>query len=321
MEKLEAILLKYDFPPELIFNFDETMLDASGHKVKVLVRSTDPKPFTENEAKLKHMSLGLCVSASGSYVRPLLILPLKNLPPLLPQVTTFFSFSGQLNGFIDNSIWHEWVKNVLIPHINKIRQQLGKPNQKALFIVDSHSTRKHQPTILLFEENNICVIILPAHSSTILQPLDLSVNGELKRLLRIRFKPKDGEDTPTKRNRLLYATVECLQGAFLGMVITDGFARAGIFPFSKEAPLKSDLVKHAHDEIDFSPSSKRGKGTTIAGKVLTVGDLPLPSITTSTSPIPLLPGPPSLGIVPLNPAPSITPAPNFLPSLNDFLNM
>jgi hypothetical protein len=131
-------------------------------------------------------------------------------PYLLPQVRDFFYISGQQNGFIVNEIWHDWVQNCFIPHIQKIRLQNNLPNQKALLIVYSHSTRKYKPTIKLFEQHNIMVNILPAHSSTILQPLDLSVNGELKRLLKLRFQPKANEDKPTKRSRLMYITVECL---------------------------------------------------------------------------------------------------------------
>jgi hypothetical protein len=120
------------------------------------------------------------------------------------------------------------VEKSFIPHINKLRQQCNTPNQKALLIVDSHSTHKHEPTIKLFEEHNIMVFILPAHSSTILQPLDLSVNGQLKKLLKDRFKVVEGEDRPTKRNRLMFTTAECLQIAMSGLYIKDGFARAGI---------------------------------------------------------------------------------------------
>lgn len=293
MDKLGDLLQKYNFPPELIFNFDETMIDATGHKTKVLVRSHDPKPFTENDRKLQHISLGLCISASGGFICPLLILPLKYLPNLTPQVENFFSFAGQQNGFTDNKIWHNWIEKDLIPHINKVRTQIGKPDQKALLIVDSHSTRKHQPTITLFEEHNVMVIILPAHSSTIIQPLDLSVNGEFKRLLKLRFKTRDNEDGPTKRSRLLFVSVECLQGALLGMYIKDGFARAGIYPFSKKAPLNSSLVKHQIDQIDFSATPKKKPRVSIAGKVLTFGEKPTQAITNPTPNIALLPAPPT----------------------------
>ena len=87
------------------------------------------------------------------------------------------------------------------------------------------------------------VVVLPAYSSTILQLLDLTVNGEFKRLLKLRFQPRPAEDKPSKRNRLMYHTVHCLQGAFLSMHITDGFAKAGIWPYFPDAPLNSSLIR------------------------------------------------------------------------------
>jgi hypothetical protein len=68
-------------------------LNASGHHVKVLVGAHDPCSFIENKVKLKHISLGLCISAIGGYIHPLCILPLKNLPHLKEQVKSFYSFT------------------------------------------------------------------------------------------------------------------------------------------------------------------------------------------------------------------------------------
>ena len=288
MDKLEVLLLKYEFLPSLIFNMDETMLDASGYKVKVISRAQAGRPYTMEEAKLKHITLGLCISASGGYVRPLAILPVKTLPHLDDQVQAFYSISGQPNGFIDNSIWHAWVRDVFIPHVNNLRRSMNQPTAPVLFIVDSHSTRKHEPTIQLFRDNNIIVFILPAHSSTILQPLDLSCNGELKRLLKGHFVVVEGEDGPTKRNRLLHTAVLCLQLALGGLHIMSGFSRAGIHPFSKQAPLNSNLIRNPLAEITLPPQQKKKRGATIAGKILINGLDQTPAL---PPPIPIIPLP------------------------------
>lgn len=245
------------------------MVDAGEHKMKVITRAKSPRPFTENEGKMDHITFGLCISASGGFVQPLCILPLKTLPHLEEEVLQFFAISGQDNGFISNEIWHEWVQNVFIPHILKLRQIHNIPHQPALLLVDSHSTRKHEPTIKLFEAYNIIVFILPAHSSTTLQPLDLSCNREFKRVLRQLFHTVENEDRPTKRNRLLFTSIHALQSAFVGHQIQLGFRRAGIFPFSPQAPLNSNLVRNPLAERNYSPSPHRPKGNRIAGRVIT----------------------------------------------------
>jgi hypothetical protein len=159
MGDLEALLMKYHFLPELIFNMDETMLDATGYKVKVISRAGTGQPYTGEEAKLKHISLVLCISAAGGYVKPLAILPQKTVPPLDSIITNFYAITGQPNGFIDNEIWPNWVKNIFIPHVNNLRQSQDQPNLPTLLLVDSHSTRKHKPTQDLFANNNIIVFI------------------------------------------------------------------------------------------------------------------------------------------------------------------
>jgi hypothetical protein len=94
MDKLGELYSTHHFPAQFIFNMDETMLDSSGKKVKVLVRSNSPCPFTENEVKMEHISLGLCVSAAGGFVAPLVIFALKTEPYLLDVVRNFFHISG-----------------------------------------------------------------------------------------------------------------------------------------------------------------------------------------------------------------------------------
>ena len=49
MAQLKEKLNLYDFSSDLIFNLDETMLDTSEHKIKVLVHSRDFKPFIKNK--------------------------------------------------------------------------------------------------------------------------------------------------------------------------------------------------------------------------------------------------------------------------------
>ena len=83
MNKLGATMKKFNYLPELIFNMDETMLDASRYKIKVIFQASASRLFTLNEIKKEHTTLGLCITAVGSYLKPLTILSFKTLSYLL----------------------------------------------------------------------------------------------------------------------------------------------------------------------------------------------------------------------------------------------
>lgn len=52
---------------------------------------------------------------------------------------------------------------------------LGTTNEPTLLIYDGHSTHVQLSVIEVAKEHNITIIKFPAHSSHLLQPLDLSV--------------------------------------------------------------------------------------------------------------------------------------------------
>ena len=67
---------EYDFSPQLIFNFDETMLDPGYPHVKVIFCAKHPCLFVETAAKREHISFGLTISASSQFLQSMCILPL-----------------------------------------------------------------------------------------------------------------------------------------------------------------------------------------------------------------------------------------------------
>ena len=73
----------------------------------------------------------------------------------------------------------EWLKKIFIPWT-----QPSRPQEKRLLIMDGH--RSHETTDFMFLclQHNIYLLYLPAHTSHILQPLDLSVFSSLKRSYR-----------------------------------------------------------------------------------------------------------------------------------------
>ena len=67
-----------------------------------------------------------------------------------------------------------------LPEMIHIRKQMDKTATPILLILDGHSSRICLPFIRFCKANNIIVLILPAHTSSITQPLDCVPNGVFK---------------------------------------------------------------------------------------------------------------------------------------------
>lgn len=255
--------------PGLIFNLDETMLHPGKNHLKVIVRGNGGRPTQKMQTKGEHITFALCVAANGDHLKPLVILPLKTLPDFPPELTNMYTWAGQQSGWMDKLIYQGWIYSTLIPHIKQIRDAFNNQSLPALLVVDGHNSRECPITTQLLRDNNIQCICMPAHSSTVLQPLDLTVNGEFKRVLGKHWKPILGEPLDIKRIRLLQVSGLALDDACSKLNIITGFAKAGISPFSLEAPLNSSLVRDPLTQWVPERKAKKKQGVDISGKVLT----------------------------------------------------
>jgi hypothetical protein len=135
----------------------------------------------------------------------------------------------------------------------------------------SFHTNFFEVAIKALEQHNIDLLVLPAHSSTILQPLDLTCNGVFKNHLGQHFQPQPNETRDCQRIRLLAIAAMALEIAMCSFHVTSGFARAGICPLNVQAPLNSHLIKNPIDDAVVERPKKRRRGITIAGRLLTAG--------------------------------------------------
>jgi hypothetical protein len=249
MAQLGDTIKKYNIKSHNLYNMDETGLALSNQHVKVLTKKEAPRPKKISDKINEHYTLVFCVSADGFYVRPLLILPLKTLPHLDPVTETFYYISGQENGSITKQIFFNWTSDVFIPHIEDKRLQMHELEEWVLLLVDGHNFRDFMSFIIVFELHQVIVLVLPAHSSTVLQPLDLQPNTQFKRVLTSHFKVIKGEPKEEQCIRLLNLSVEAVQVALCAIYIKAGFSKAGIWPFSAEARLKSSLVRDPQEGV------------------------------------------------------------------------
>jgi len=74
------------------------------------------------------------------------------------------------------------------------------------------------PSIIVFEIHRVIVLVLPAHSSTVLQTLDLQPNTQFKRVLTTHFKVIKGEPKKEQCIWLLNLSVEAVRWLYLPFI-------------------------------------------------------------------------------------------------------
>jgi hypothetical protein len=237
------------------------MVNVHEVKEKIIRRNDHPPPCRKIVKIGEHISLLLFVNAAGESQTPLLILPLKNIPPLDPEVQANFHFAGQSAGWMTGPIFKNIIENEFCDIVEAKRIEKGVPAEPVLLIYDHHSSRDSINAKKMWDDHKILLLFIPPHSSALTQPLDLTVNGELKRLLSERFIDVPDETLTVRRNRLLQILHRCLSRAQCRDIILSGFERTGLWPFNPQIVFNSGMVLDSTKPIPaVEPGKKRKRG-------------------------------------------------------------
>ena len=245
----------------LISNMDETMINSSVERLKVVVpRDITPTKAGPSDKADMHITAVLCIFADGDHTKPTLIFPLKEFPNDCLSNLEFFNFSGQESGWITSELFLQWTEKVYIPHVKEVRRKYNIPEHSwGVLYLDSHDSRRSKRALELLKENHVHVVTIVAHASHVQQPLDVGVNGAFKMNLK-KFKPKmKGLSMELRRPLLLEAVQHALYNAFYPGSVRAAFKRAGLHPFDVTVVLSNPYTNSAQDiEILNIPTQKRG---------------------------------------------------------------
>lgn len=82
-----------------------------------------------------------------------------------------------------------YVDNILVPYITEKRRSLGLADDyPALVLFDNFKVQVTPNILMLLDQNNINVLLIPPNCTDRLQPLDVSVNKAVKNQLRAQFQ-------------------------------------------------------------------------------------------------------------------------------------
>lgn len=218
--------------PHLVWNLDETSICTDPSKTKVVGAKGKPCSRTTGGSGKENITCLVAASASGEKSPPLVIFKGLNLwtnwvPEPKENDCPDMTFAASKNGWISSEIFLNFLKNNLVPALPEDRP--------VLLIYDGHATHVTDDVIDFAKSQNIEILKLPAHTSHLLQPLDLSVFKSLKVMwdekLCVWQRRNAGRRISKKEFAQLFGKIWNL---VCSDVIRSGFKKGGIMPFSRE---------------------------------------------------------------------------------------
>ena len=251
-EKLSTVVERFglESKPQNIFNCDETGFQTDIGSQKMFCKRGLKNPHKTVATSTKSMyTVQVCCSAIGNFLPLYVVYKGKHLyknwcdggPP-----KTRYNCSP--SGWMESDQFFEWFQKVFIPETAAL-------DGYKLLIFDGHSSHISSRIVNLAIENQIELLCLPAHTSSILQPLDVGVFKSVKALWRkclksfyveTRFANVDKLKFPSLLTKLVQS------GAFSRSNAINGFETCGIYPVDRQ---KITMEKISTSEPLTSPST------------------------------------------------------------------
>ena len=272
---IRKIILKTD--RRLTFNLDVTSVYRIIESAERVVCEVNEHPEIPSQMRDgNHITLVPIISASGDLVKPYVILHCERADYVNESVYPVKTYRTA-NGYMDQKTFVDILRDVFIPYVNDVRRQV-RGNKHAVLIVDGHISRYSLEGIALLRDpvNDIDLIVLPAHSSHVSQPLDLGLNHFIKLYFRqewpnakpeilivchrpgrpqrrsevnsgscyvSQFSNEPVEETEarvartvSRRAKIVHALVSALEKACTRQKIKSAFKQAGLVPLAEDPP-------------------------------------------------------------------------------------
>jgi hypothetical protein len=162
--------------PQHVYNLDETGLQPD-HRPPNVIASVKTKPQAITSPRSTTTTLIACINALGHSIPPFFIFKGVRFNPELMKGATFGS-KGVMSetGWSNGQIFKEYLKDHFLPYA----RPCALDKQPILLIYDGHASHKNPELIKWAREQGIILFVLPAHTSHVLQPLDVAVFGPFK---------------------------------------------------------------------------------------------------------------------------------------------
>jgi hypothetical protein len=230
-EAVTSLVVQYQYPPHRIYNMDESgFAIGDSQSSRALVNIREGTSWKVISGRQEWVTAIECVNALGTALPPLVIFKaLHTNTAWIPTHTPLnWQFSTSNSGWTSDSHGFEWLQRQFDPLTRP-----EDPSERRLLILDGHSSHITANFIAYCMDNKIDLLVLPPHTSHVLQPLDISIFQPLKRALATetdRLAALDSGRIP--RVEWTEAYIRGREKAFTSKNIQTGWKATGLWPLS-----------------------------------------------------------------------------------------
>lgn len=158
--------------PQNIFNMDETGLQLCARSTNVIAEKGSKRiPQLTTGEKGETVTVMACCSATGSFMPPYILFKgIRRKNELKDGLPPGSEFLMTASGYANSEVFRSYIQ-FFCKH---------KPAGKTLLIMDGHRSHVDWEALSIAEAADIQILLLPAHTSHELQPLDKAVFKSLK---------------------------------------------------------------------------------------------------------------------------------------------
>ena len=219
--------------PELIINLDETGFGASrSHRLKgipvITSKSFTGKPCVAISASRVYVSAIAAITASGDSLPPGLIVRRTTLTEdfeSLPVGRDLRIYTTE-KAFVTKQVFDNYVREVVLNYVDNWRQKNNCLEEKAMILLDGHSAHLSNELQACCTLHRTIVMLLPPHSSHLLQPLDKLYFSRLKQV----YASSTLGSTLSETSRQILKVVTSFEASRVRYLICASWAMTGIVP-------------------------------------------------------------------------------------------
>ena len=264
-EELDTVLTKYNLKnnPHLIFNIDEKGI-SQNHVPPYVVGGSDYPVQAVTNGKSQTTTILGCGSAGGQMIPPYFVFAgHRMMADLLKD-----SIPGT-GGTVTETGWSNYqvFRAYLQEHFIKFSPQ-RQPGQHMLVLLDGHKSHVSMDLIEWAKSKEIILFILPAHTSHVLQPLDVGCYGPFQKIYNsLCHKFIRSSSGCISRSDVCSLASKAYCKAFNPENLHSAFKRTGISPLNRhviteESILPSKIFECTSADIDDAVKQKESDNHT-----------------------------------------------------------